>query len=94
MEKILFINACARPNSRTYELAKSVLSEIKGNVEEVDLYKITLTPLDFAGIDILFSENGPLICEVNSNAHFKSTYDCTGVDLADLIAEHIINKCR
>lgn len=50
--------------------------------------------LDFAGIDILFGENGPLLCEVNSNAHFKSTYDCTGVDLADIIAEHIINKCR
>lgn len=50
--------------------------------------------LDFAGVDILFGETGPLLCEVNSNAHFKSTYDCTGVDLADLIAEHIINKCR
>lgn len=50
--------------------------------------------LDFAGIDILFGEDGPLLCEVNSNAHFKSTFECTGVDLADLIAEHIINKCR
>lgn len=50
--------------------------------------------LDFAGVDILFSESGPLLCEVNSNAHFKSTYDCTGINLADLIAEHIINKCR
>ena len=50
--------------------------------------------LDFAGIDILFGEDGPLICEVNSNAHFKSTYDCTGVDLADLIAQHITDKCR
>ncbi len=50
--------------------------------------------LDFAGIDILFSKDGPLLCEVNSNAHFKSTYDCTGVDLADLIAAHIIRKCN
>ncbi len=50
--------------------------------------------LDFAGVDILFGENGPLLCEVNSNAHFKSTYDCTGINLADCIAEHIIEKCR
>ena len=50
--------------------------------------------LDFAGIDILFGAQGPLLCEVNSNAHFKSTYDCTGVDLADLIAAHIIDKCN
>ncbi|MBR2181022.1 MAG: RimK family alpha-L-glutamate ligase [Oscillospiraceae bacterium] len=48
--------------------------------------------LDFAGIDILFGKRGPLLCEVNSNAHFKSTYDCTGVDLAACIAEHIIKK--
>ena len=50
--------------------------------------------LDFAGIDILFGHNGPLLCEVNSNAHFKSTLDCTGIDLASLIAEHIISKLR
>jgi len=50
--------------------------------------------LDFAGIDILFGKNGPLLCEVNSNAHFKSTLDATGVDLAALIAEHIISKLR
>lgn len=50
--------------------------------------------LDFAGVDILFGKDGPLLCEVNSNAHFKSTHDCTGVNLADFIAEHITNKCR
>ena len=48
--------------------------------------------LDFGGIDILFGERGPLICEVNSNTHFKSTCDCTGINLADLIAEHITKK--
>lgn len=48
--------------------------------------------LDFGGIDILFGECGPLLCEVNSNTHFKSTYDCTGINLADLIAEHITKK--
>lgn len=50
--------------------------------------------LDFAGIDILFGKRGPILCEVNSNAHFKSTYDCTGIDLAACIAEHIIGKCN
>lgn len=37
---------------------------------------------DFAGVDLLFSKNGPLVCEVNSNAHFKNLMDCTGVDTA------------
>lgn len=49
--------------------------------------------LDFAGVDILFGENDePIVCEVNSNAHFKNIYDCTGVNAADAIIEHIKSK--
>lgn len=49
--------------------------------------------LDFAGVDILFGPNEkPLVCEVNSNAHFKSIYECTKVDVADAILEDILYK--
>lgn len=48
--------------------------------------------LDFGGVDILFGKDGPLLCEVNSNAHFKSTYESTGINLADFIIEHIVGK--
>lgn len=49
--------------------------------------------LDFAGVDILFGpDNQPLICEVNSNAHFKNIYECTKVDAADAILENILQK--
>ena len=37
MEKILFINACIRPESRTLLLAKHLLSRLHGQVEEVKL---------------------------------------------------------
>lgn len=47
--------------------------------------------LDFAGVDVLFGKNGPLLCEVNSNMHFKTTYDCTGVDISKHILRHILN---
>lgn len=43
---------------------------------------------DFAGVDILCTDE-PLVCEVNSNPGFKSTLDCTGVDLSKSILEHI-----
>ncbi len=47
--------------------------------------------LDFAGVDVLFGPEGtPIICEVNSNPHFKSTWECTGVDLSEYIMEHIV----
>ncbi|NLK27759.1 MAG: RimK family alpha-L-glutamate ligase [Clostridiales bacterium] len=46
--------------------------------------------LDFAGVDLLFGKDGePIVCEVNSNAHFKNIYDCTGVNAADAILAHI-----
>lgn len=38
--------------------------------------------LTFAGVDVLFGKDGPLLCEVNSNAHFKTTLKCTGVNMA------------
>ena len=46
---------------------------------------------DFAGVDLLFGPDGePVLCEVNSNAHFKNLYNCTGVDVADHIARYIV----
>lgn len=44
---------------------------------------------DFAGVDLLFTEGGFLLCEVNSNAHFKNLYECTGINTADYIMEYI-----
>ncbi|MEG0995453.1 MAG: RimK family alpha-L-glutamate ligase, partial [Clostridia bacterium] len=48
--------------------------------------------LDFAGVDVLFGANGPLLCEVNSNAHFKTTLQCTGVNMAEEIMRHIAER--
>lgn len=45
--------------------------------------------LDFAGIDLLAGPTGPLLCEVNSNAHFLGLAATTGVDAAGAILAHI-----
>jgi len=60
---------------------------------ELALQACKLIGLDFAGVDILFGENEePLVCEVNSNAHFKNIYDCTGINAAEAIIKHIISR--
>jgi RimK family alpha-L-glutamate ligase len=47
--------------------------------------------LDFAGVDVLFGKNDtPYICEVNSNPHFKTTLDCTGINIAEHILDGIL----
>lgn len=45
--------------------------------------------LDFAGVDLLPGPDGPLICEVNSNAQFHGLAAKTGVDVAGAIFSHI-----
>lgn len=47
---------------------------------------------DFGGVDLLFAEKGFVVCEVNSNAHFKNLYDCTRVNAADAVMEYIVAK--
>ncbi|WP_407272742.1 RimK family alpha-L-glutamate ligase [Radiobacillus sp. PE A8.2] len=47
---------------------------------------------DFAGIDLLFGENGPVICEINSNAHIRNIYECTGVNVADFMIKYVVEK--
>lgn len=68
-----------RPNAEEIELAVRCMKALK---------------LDFAGIDLLFGKDGPVVCEVNSNAHFKNIFDCTGVNAADLIIRHIVEEIR
>ncbi len=47
--------------------------------------------LDFAGVDILFGQGGkPMVCEVNSNAHFVNLGRASGVDVANHIVRHAI----
>lgn len=60
--------------------------------EEMAIKAANYLSLDFGGIDILFGSNGPLLCEVNSNAHFKNIYDCTGINVAQHIIRHIEKK--
>ena len=45
--------------------------------------------LDYCGIDILFGEDGPLVCEVNSNAFFGGMENATGVNVAKAYAKHM-----
>ncbi|MBQ4075341.1 MAG: RimK family alpha-L-glutamate ligase [Clostridia bacterium] len=45
--------------------------------------------LAFAGVDILHGKHGPLLCEVNSNAHFSALAALTHRDVAGAILSYI-----
>jgi alpha-L-glutamate ligases, RimK family len=68
------------PNTKQIELALTCCNSIG---------------LDFAGVDLLFGEKDePIVCEINSNAHFKNIFDCTGVNAADFIMDYIFQKLK
>lgn len=52
MEKILFVNACVRENSRTLDIAKIALEKLNNAYTEVNLQKMDLKPLNRESLDI------------------------------------------
>ena len=51
MEKLLFLNACVRPGSRTLELAEALLANWKGQIQEVRLHEMQLPMLERKGLE-------------------------------------------
>ena len=49
---------------------------------------------DFCGVDILQTKRGPVICEVNSNAHLNNIYKITGMNVANTILKYIVGKIK
>ena len=50
--------------------------------------------LDYCGVDLLETEAGPVLCEVNSNAFFDGFEKATGLDVAALYAKHIVKALQ
>ena len=53
---------------------------------------VDILGLDYAGVDLLFGSDGPVVCEVNSNAYFAAFEQATGQNIAALYAHHILDK--
>lgn len=49
---------------------------------------------DFAGVDLLFGEHSPIVCEINSNAHIRNLLDCTGINVAYDLIKYIEKDLR
>ncbi len=76
----LFSGGTATPMPVTEEI-KSLTSKI-----------MSALSLDYCGIDLLFSKDGYLVCEVNSNAFFGGFEKATSINVARLYAQHILSK--
>ena len=61
-------------------------------VKEMAEKAAALLNLDYCGADILFGKEGFYLCEVNSNAFFDGIEAATGVNIAKLYANHMVES--
>ncbi|MDE6505229.1 MAG: RimK family alpha-L-glutamate ligase [Clostridia bacterium] len=66
--------------------------EIDGSLNDICVRTAKILNLGYCGIDVLFGENGYLVCEVNSNAFFGGVEKATGVNVARAYAEYICGE--
>ena len=48
--------------------------------------------LDYCGVDLLETEDGPVLCEVNSNAFFEGFEAVMGIDVAKAYGHYIVSQ--
>jgi gamma-F420-2:alpha-L-glutamate ligase len=63
-------------------------------MEYIALETAKIMGLDIAGIDLLFTEEGYVVCEANSNPGFNGFEKFCDINVADRITEYIKYKIR
>ncbi len=48
--------------------------------------------LDYAGVDLVAGREGPSVIEVNGNPSWQGILEATGLDMAEVIAEHVLGR--
>lgn len=73
--------------------AKCTPTEVPQHIADICRSAASIIGLDYCGVDILLGEE-PKLCEVNSNASFEAVEQCTGKNVAEAYARHIVQTVR
>jgi len=87
----------APPNSWKTNIAqggRGVACNPDDQVKEIAIKIAKILNLDYAGIDIVESERGPLLLEVNASADFEELMKVTGVNIPRRIVQKLIEKVK
>lgn len=66
--------------------------ELTAEQEEIALAAAAAVGAEFAGVDLLYGEDGPLVCEVNAAAHIRNILNVTGINVADAMIGYILEE--
>lgn len=74
--------------------ATGAAAEITEEEVSIALRSVQALDLNYGGVDIMRSKEGPVVLEVNSNPGFKELQRATGVDIAGALVEHAIELAQ
>lgn len=80
--------------SNLHRGGKGTAIEITPEEREIALKAVSAMGLSVAGVDILRSNRGPLVLEVNSTPGLKGIEEATGTDVAGIIINYVIKKAE
>ncbi len=69
--------------------ARMVDEPVPDEILELGVNAVRVMGLDYAGVDIIESERGPVILEVNGAPGWQALKQATGVDIAEKIVRHV-----
>jgi len=70
------------------------VADITAREREIALRAASTMGLDVAGVDILRSDRGPLVMEVNASPGLEGIENTTGIDIATLMIQWIEKNAR
>lgn len=71
---------------------KMVEEEMSDEIIEMAFNATRAMGLDYAGVDIIESQDGPIVLEVNASPGWQGLKGATGKDVADLIVEYGVKQ--
>ncbi|MBS7634160.1 RimK family alpha-L-glutamate ligase, partial [Candidatus Bathyarchaeota archaeon] len=74
--------------------AKPAAYELTKEIEDLAIKAAEVTGCEMAGVDILESDRGPLIVELNSQPGWRGLQTVANVNIADEIVGYVLNKLR
>jgi [lysine-biosynthesis-protein LysW]--L-2-aminoadipate ligase len=67
---------------------------VTGEIEELSLRAAKAVGGEVVGVDMMESERGLLVHEVNNTTEFKNTVPATGVDIPGIIVDYLVSLTR
>jgi RimK family alpha-L-glutamate ligase len=73
---------------------KAELTELDHEYKECAIKTAEVMNLDYTGVDIIESEDGPCVLEANAAPSWSALSRVTGLDVAGMIVDRLIERCK